>query len=162
MCTIAWAFMKVGSMTRYVAMLWEIFCALALKLGWLYRWSATTRDIVCYLQKHISWHFQPRVSLELLGWLVPNFMPFIYTTSCTKLEENLFSSLQDICSWRFPCFLHIFLFLHCFRNVNLNQPKTTSLYIDFLEIWYVNKVCHGPSLLKIWRYLSWVWVSYEW
>ena len=37
------------------------------------------------------------------------FMPFIYTTSHTKCEENQFSSLPHICSIKLPNFLHIFL-----------------------------------------------------
>ena len=39
------------------------------------------------------------------------FMPSIYATQHTKFERNRPSSSQDMCSWKLPHFLHLFLLL---------------------------------------------------
>ena len=36
------------------------------------------------------------------------------------------------------------------NKLNLSQPKTPSLWIDFFQIWYTNKTLCGLSLLEIW------------
>ena len=48
------------------------------------------------------------ITLGLIYIKFTYFMSSIYMTLHTKCEENQPSSLWDMCSWKFPYFLHIF------------------------------------------------------
>ena len=46
---------------------------------------------------------------EPISTKVIYFLPYIYTTLHIKIKGNPFSTSWDICSWKLPDFLHIFL-----------------------------------------------------
>ena len=89
---------------------------------------------VCYLQEPLSPRFQPLICISTTtGQNCTYFTPSIYTTSHTKLEDNLFSSLQDL-------FLKIARFSSHFSSHHFRKQilKITFLRINFLQIWYTN------------------------
>ena len=104
---------------------------------------------VCYLQEPLTRHFQPLISLQPLGQCLSNShilcSPYTYVTLHTKFEWNRPSSLQDVCSWKLPHFLHLFSSSHCFTKVTLSQPKTPFPWIDFFKIWHTYKALCGLS-----------------
>ena len=84
---------------------------------------------VCYLQEPLTHHFQPLISLLLLGWFVTNlyiWCPPYYIISHTKFEENKFSS-SDICSENCLVFFTLFFFAYTVLKYNF-EPT--------LQIWY--------------------------
>ena len=69
---------------------------------------------VCHLQEPLTHRFSaPRISITTgpISIKFTYFMPFIYATLHTKFERNQSSSLRDVCSWKLPYFLHLFLLL---------------------------------------------------
>ena len=80
------------------------------------------------------------------------FLPYLYTTSHFKIKGNRFSSSQDICSWKLPNFLHIFLFLRTKLQIYLSRVKITSC-CDFFQIWNTNNAHWGLHFLEVWRIL---------
>ena len=90
---------------------------------------------VCYLQEPLNPRFQPLICISTTtGQNCTYFKPSIYTTSHTKLEDNLFSSLQDL-FLKIAQFSSHFSSSHHFRKQIL---KITFLQINFLQIWYTN------------------------
>ena len=81
------------------------------------------------------------------------FLPYIYTTSHIKIEENSFSSSWDICSWKLPDFLHIFLLLLlCTKlQIYLSCIKITFACFNFFQIWNTYKAHWGLHFPKILR-----------
>ena len=55
----------------------------------------------------------PRISITTTSISIKftYFMPSIYVTLHTKFERKQSSSSRDMCSWKLPCFLHLFLLL---------------------------------------------------
>ena len=51
------------------------------------------------------------------------FMPSIYTILHTKFEEDQISSLRDMCFWKLPNFLQIFLLTDLTTTITLSQPS---------------------------------------
>ena len=73
---------------------------------------------------------------SITTWLISikltYFMPSIYATLHTKVEENQPSSSRDMCSWNLPHFLHIFFFTPFYKS-NFEQTKDTFLVDPFLS-----------------------------
>ena len=77
------------------------------------------------------------------------FLPYINTTSHIKIEGNHFSKSWDICSWKLPDFLH--LFLHTKLKIYLIRIKINLSSFDFFHIWSTNNahlVLHFSKILK--------------
>ena len=92
------------------------------------------------------------------------FLLYIYTTLHTKIEGNSFSSSWDICSWKLPDFLHIFLLLLLLLRtklqIYLSRIKVTFPCFDFFQIWNTYKAYWGLHLPKILRNSKKNWVIY--
>ena len=88
------------------------------------------------------------------------FMPYIYTTLHIKIEGNTFSSSRDICSWKLPDFLHIFLLLRTKLQIYLSRIKITFPCFNFFQIWNTYKAHWGLHLPKILRNSKKNWVIY--
>ena len=61
------------------------------------------------------------------------FMPSTYATPHTKFKRNWSSSLQDMCSWKLPYFLHLFLLLRTILQSNFEPTKNTLPVDRFLS-----------------------------
>ena len=61
------------------------------------------------------------------------FLPYIYTTSHIQIKENPLSTYWDICSWKLPDFLHIFLLLCTKLQIYLSHIKINLLMFQFLS-----------------------------
>ena len=58
---------------------------------------------------------------------------------------------SDICCWKFPNFVHIFLLLYTKLQVYLNRVKITFSCFKFFQIWNTNNAhlgLHFPKILK--------------
>ena len=62
------------------------------------------------------------------------FLSYIYTTSHIKIEGNRFSSSWEICYWKLPNFLHIFL--HKITNIFKLHKN------NLLMFWFLSNVEH--------------------
>ena len=88
-------------------------------------------------------------------------LPYIYTTSHIKIEGNSLSSSQDICSWKLPDFLHIFLLiLRTKLQIYLSCIKMTFPCFNFFQIWNMYKAHWGLRFSRILRKFKKNWVIY--
>ena len=106
-----------------------------------YQYSKIAKFTLVYLQNYILSSFLPNLYIYALH-------TYTLATLHIKIEKNCFKISQDICYWKLPLFICIFL---CTKlQIYLSLVKIIS-YFDFFYIWHTNNAhfsLHFPKTLR--------------